>query len=290
MFATAQHDGYKSPTEDRVKVTPIHETMTMYSVFDGHSGYQLAAAAASTLTEAIKERILENGSNPSTSQLEKIMVEEFERFDNESRYLQGRGMSGTTATCAIVTPTHIVVANVGDSPAILFKDGALVAATVDHDGYNPDEVSRVNAAGGYVSNRNDFGNMRINNCLSVSRALGNYLHKNFHSQVIIPTPQTYVWDRVEGAYLAVCSDSFTEVIGVHPGGKRDISGAPMQMIVQDGTPETIVAELTNVLTDFPDNIKLATEAAVERRTKKFYFSEPHNCYAGDNTSLILVKL
>lgn len=289
MFAIAQHDGYKSPTEDRVTVLPITDTMTLYSVFDGHSGFQLAAAAAIALPMAIKDRIVSAGT-PSAADLEAIMIDEFERFDRNARHSAGRGASGTTATCAIVTPTHIVVANVGDSPAVLFKDRTVILASEDHDAENPKEVERIKAAGGFVSNQNAFGNMRINNTLSVSRALGDYVYKNFHSTVIIATPQTYVWERVEGAYLALCSDSFTEEIGDHPGGQLDVSGNPVRMIIHSGSPDSIVAELNTVLAEFPDNLKAAAEAAVERRVKKFYFPTPHNCYAGDNTSLILIRL
>lgn len=74
--------------------------------------------------------------------------------------------SGTTAVVCVVDGENIVVANVGDSRAVLSLDGKAKLMTEDHDLYNKKEKQRVESEGcsthgGYLSNE-----------LCVTRALG----------------------------------------------------------------------------------------------------------------------
>ena len=55
--------------------------------------------------------------------------------------------SGTTAVVVLVEDGKVLVGNVGDSRAILSRDGSAVALTDDHKANRPDEIARVVNAG-----------------------------------------------------------------------------------------------------------------------------------------------
>jgi len=55
--------------------------------------------------------------------------------------------SGATAVGALVTPTHIFLANLGDSRAVLSRAGRVCFATEDHKPYLPKERERIVNAG-----------------------------------------------------------------------------------------------------------------------------------------------
>ncbi|GMI13085.1 hypothetical protein TrLO_g1892 [Triparma laevis f. longispina] len=59
--------------------------------------------------------------------------------------------SGCTAVCVVVTPTHIICANAGDSRSCYKKSSGVVPLSDDHKPYNATEASRIETAGGYVS-------------------------------------------------------------------------------------------------------------------------------------------
>uniref|UniRef100_A0A2P2MHS4 PPM-type phosphatase domain-containing protein n=1 Tax=Rhizophora mucronata TaxID=61149 RepID=A0A2P2MHS4_RHIMU len=77
---------------------------------------------------------------------------------------------GTTAVVALLTPEHIVVANCGDSRAVLCRGGKAVPLSVDHKPDRPDEHARITAAGGRVIFLNGA---RVEGILAMSRAIGN---------------------------------------------------------------------------------------------------------------------
>ena len=73
--------------------------------------------------------------------------------------------------CAVVTPWHIICANVGDSRCVVGSSGATIAMTDDHKPSNPPEKKRIELAGGFVSMD------RVNGELAMSRALGDFRYK-----------------------------------------------------------------------------------------------------------------
>jgi protein phosphatase 2C len=76
---------------------------------------------------------------------------------------------GSTAVVAVVSPTQLVVANAGDSRAVLSRAGAPVALSVDHKPDRPDELERIQAAGGRVIY---WDGARVLGVLAMSRAIG----------------------------------------------------------------------------------------------------------------------
>ena len=57
---------------------------------------------------------------------------------------------GSTAVAVMITPTHMICANAGDSRAAYLTGGKAVALSEDHKPTNPAERDRIEAAGGHV--------------------------------------------------------------------------------------------------------------------------------------------
>lgn len=63
------------------------------------------------------------------------------------------GPGGSTAVTAIlIDKTRLLVANVGDSRAVLSKDGVAMQLSIDHEPGNPTEKGHIEDRGGFVSN------------------------------------------------------------------------------------------------------------------------------------------
>jgi len=71
----------------------------------------------------------------------------------------------------LMTPTHYVFTNLGDSRTLLCRDGRLGFQTRDHKPTLPQERQRIRNAGGYVINA------RVDGGLAISRAFGDFDYK-----------------------------------------------------------------------------------------------------------------
>merc|ERR1719323_678535 len=81
------------------------------------------------------------------------------------------GASGSAAVVACIVGGWIWCANVGDSRALLCRDGRAIQLSLDHKPDREDEAERIEAAGGFVSFHRVLGR------LAVSRAFGNEEYK-----------------------------------------------------------------------------------------------------------------
>jgi serine/threonine protein phosphatase PrpC len=79
--------------------------------------------------------------------------------------------SGSTAVVVLLTPSHMIAANVGDSRAILRRHGKVYPLSFDHKPHHIPERLRILRAGGTVKNK------RVDGELAVSRALGDFTLK-----------------------------------------------------------------------------------------------------------------
>ncbi|KAF4730848.1 hypothetical protein FOZ62_018585, partial [Perkinsus olseni] len=106
---------------------------------------------------------------------------------------------GCTAVTALLTKTHLVVANAGDSRAILCRGGRVVELSHDHKPNSDEEKRRIEAAGGYVEEitLTSKTQYRVNGNLNLSRAIGDHEYKKRddlkpEQQIICSTPDIIV--------------------------------------------------------------------------------------------------
>ncbi|XP_042399379.1 probable protein phosphatase 2C 68 isoform X1 [Zingiber officinale] len=113
---------------------------------------------------------------------------------------------GSTAVVAVVEPTRIVVANCGDSRAVLCRNGVPVPLSSDHKPDRPDELRRIEEAGGRVIY---WDGARVLGVLAMSRAIGDSYLKPY----VIAEPEVTVTERKEeDECLILGSDGLWDVV------------------------------------------------------------------------------
>lgn len=279
LIGIGQHDGYKSPTEDRYSVMPIGETAVLLGVYDGHTGSAAAEIGSKSIPAAIYAPIAEDLKIlEDPPKLEAILRDAVIAVDSlfKSDASLNIGGSGSTVSLALVTPTHIIAANSGDSPILYFTSGGEVLFhSVDHDCENAEELARIRALGGDCGPRQDGVNAvkRQDGIpgLMMTRSIGDFDYK----PPVIPDPQTYIMERKPDTYLVICSDSFTERFATPQRNRIKNLATPADMVKAFSSKFKSIAKL-----------QLGVHAAIEEQVNMFKMG---GGFYGDNTTLVAVK-
>lgn len=128
---------------------------------------------------------------------------------------------GCTAVVCLVRRDVVVVANAGDSRAVLCRSGLAVPLSEDHKPNLPGERDRINKAGGCVE-RQQVGPIvqyRVNGNLNLSRSIGDLEYKRNQAlppseQIIIATPDVHTYKReADDEFIIVACDGIWDVVG-----------------------------------------------------------------------------
>ena len=88
-------------------------------------------------------------------------------------------MTGTTATvCLLQNNVDLVIGHVGDTRAILCREGDALRLSKDHTPEDYREIERIIKAGGKIS-ENSLGVANVNGRLSMTRSIGDFELKPF---------------------------------------------------------------------------------------------------------------
>ncbi|OEL15378.1 putative protein phosphatase 2C 37 [Dichanthelium oligosanthes] len=140
------------------------------------------------------------------------------------------GIVGSTAVVAVLVRGRIVVANCGDSRAVLCRGPAgapAVPLSRDHKPERPDELARIEAAGGRVLYINGH---RVRGILAMSRALGDRMLR----PEVIAEPEITITDRTpEDQCLILASDGMWDVI------PNEIACSVARQCLEDGNPAPV---------------------------------------------------
>ncbi|XP_022737544.1 probable protein phosphatase 2C 75 isoform X2 [Durio zibethinus] len=204
VFGTMSISGRSREMEDAISVRtslcrpdinlkrPVH----FFAVYDGHGGPHVAALCRERMHVFVEEELMhvnctgesECGRDSSSQGKEheenwrRVMNKSFERMDEVAISACACGsvgfhcrchplevaLRGSTAVVALLTPEHIVVANCGDSRAVLCRGGKAIPLSSDHKPDRSDELARIEAAGGRVIFVNGA---RVEGILAMSRAI-----------------------------------------------------------------------------------------------------------------------
>ncbi len=213
----------KIPVDDQYLATGH----AIFGVFDGHGGDLTSDfAAANFISIFSKSTGLKKYSNlkssdqksvPGINMIRVALSETFHMLDLEIRRKQTQRnesilslvnhdfeklsanrmrleRSGSTIVVVMVTPSHIICANAGDSRAVLKRNGRVLPLSFDHKPNNVPELERITTAGGFVKSK------RVDGDLAVSRGLGDFSYKSTHGlpvrdQKVIPQPEFVVYPR-----------------------------------------------------------------------------------------------
>ncbi|XP_059660801.1 probable protein phosphatase 2C 24 [Cornus florida] len=224
-FGVSSVCGKRRDMEDAVTVRPSfclreHGSVTQlhyFAVYDGHGCSHVATKCRDRLHELVKEEI-----EKRSTEWKIVMERSFSRMDkeviawNDVDLLRANcrcelqtpdcDAVGSTAVVAVVTPHKIIVANCGDSRAVLSRKGKAVPLSIDHKPDRPDELSRIEAAGGRVIY---WDGPRVLGFLAMSRAIGD----NYLKPYVSCEPEVVIIDRTaEDDCLILASDGLWDVV------------------------------------------------------------------------------
>lgn len=136
-------------------------TEVFFAIYDGHLGRGAARFAARNLHEILRAH-LEQGEDYVQATTATFL--EIDRLMAEAR-VEG----GTTAVIVLIDQRKLVVANVGDSRAILDRGGQALRLSRDHKPDTPEERERIEGFRGRISD----SNIKTIGAMALSRVLGN---------------------------------------------------------------------------------------------------------------------
>ncbi|PON47084.1 Protein phosphatase 2C [Parasponia andersonii] len=221
-----------SDTVNRIGQNLTHATSHFYGVYDGHGGSQVANycrerihLALSKELGIINDDLSDENVEENQGVWERAFTSCFQRVDDEiggkvsSSSTRSDGDAsdamfepvapetvGSTAVVALVCSSHIIVANCGDSRAVLCRGKEPMPLSVDHKPNREDEYARIEASGGKVIQWNGH---RVFGVLAMSRSIGDRYLKPW----IIPEPEVMFVPRArEDECLILASDGLWDVM------------------------------------------------------------------------------
>jgi len=181
-----------------------------FGVYDGHGGKQAAEFVRDNLHLIVAEKIKEiddkaEAFKQAYLECDKKIAEAEIKF------------SGTTVISALIHVDdagvkRIYTANAGDARTVLARGGKGKRLSLDHKASDPEEVARIQAAGGFVVMN------RVNGILAVARALGDISMKDFvsgepYTECTEVTPEdTHLILACDGVWDVIEDDEAVELI------------------------------------------------------------------------------
>jgi len=228
-FAYSSMQGWRTNMEDaHIAEVKVDDNVSLFGVFDGHGGKEVARYVADHLIEELKR-------NPAyqSRDYKKALEETFLRMDDLLNTDDGKrelskiknggdgsdykpqwqqeSFAGCTANVALLVDCKtLYVANAGDSRTVLSRDGKALELSLDHKPENPIEKERVQKAGGFISEG------RINGNLNLSRAIGDLEYKKNadlkpHEQLISAYPDVTITELTpEDEFILMGCDGIWE--------------------------------------------------------------------------------
>lgn len=204
-IAWATTIGGRPANEDRFGVHKVSQFCSMIVVADGHGGSTVSTKIADCICEltmtTCKITIQSLGSCDIQTQ-QKEFLELFALIDEQSN----SPLEGSTLCMALIFPSRVVVANCGDSHAIIVRkaNGDLLLSTRPHNIEDPDEKSRMDAHDvtinpPYVTQRG-FG-------LAMTRAIGDN-----HLSFVTHEPDVTCISHDRDIVVAIMSDGVTDFL------------------------------------------------------------------------------
>jgi len=158
------------------------QRIALFGVFDGLNGSRAA--------EYVKHKLFDNLlQHPKlVDNIKLAIAETFQQTDQQYLRIKHMDAASTACTCLVVGD-HLLVANIGDSRAVICRAGEAVALSIDQTTSRTDERKRIEDAGGVV----EEGFSRV------SRAFGAQSSK----QYVVADPEIQEYDIEEGVDFLV---------------------------------------------------------------------------------------
>lgn len=180
----------------------------LFAIFDGHGGSEVAEYLQQNLFDIVLDHP-SFSTDPKQAIRESYMAIDQRILDMGETSKVWR--AGSTATTAFLLDKgrRLVVANVGDSRAVISRDGAAVDLSVDHEPQKPGERQMVESKGGEVSKQLMGDVYRVDRRLAMSRAFGDY------NQKAHMTVEPDIWEdelTADDEFFIIASDGLWHVM------------------------------------------------------------------------------
>eukprot|EP01104_Vermistella_antarctica_P002617 TRINITY_DN12835_c0_g1_i1.p1 TRINITY_DN12835_c0_g1~~TRINITY_DN12835_c0_g1_i1.p1 ORF type:complete len:464 (-),score=70.86 TRINITY_DN12835_c0_g1_i1:25-1416(-) len=210
-YGASAVQGRRSYMEDTYSIR-LEDGISMYGIYDGHGGGEASSFLRLHLQEVVHESFLgaiaaekmrdANETVPRTTEfIKRAVVRAYHDLDDAYLQLANKMeyRAGSTAVLGAVIGNALVVANVGDSRAVMSVRGLARVMPMSKD-HKPagTERRRVEALqDGYVSRPRLGGVPRVQGILATSRSFGDRLLKPYVISVPEVTEHTIVEDGCE---------------------------------------------------------------------------------------------
>eukprot|EP00238_Polyblepharides_amylifera_P012462 CAMPEP_0196582374 /NCGR_PEP_ID=MMETSP1081-20130531/38693_1 /TAXON_ID=36882 /ORGANISM="Pyramimonas amylifera, Strain CCMP720" /LENGTH=334 /DNA_ID=CAMNT_0041902917 /DNA_START=300 /DNA_END=1304 /DNA_ORIENTATION=- len=168
-------------------------------VYDGHGGESAGRILSQNLHTIVANNMSTMGEKSSEKDLETTLTNAFYEFDESLLDMLEKkdgeeANCGSTATVSLLWRNRLVVANVGDSRAVISRRGRAVDLSAEHRPYGKNatsvrEVERIRDAGGWITDG------RVMGILAVSRAFGDNEFKRGLSKLLVDGVLSSLWSK-----------------------------------------------------------------------------------------------
>lgn len=149
--------------------------VSFFAVYDGHGGVECSEFMKENLHNYIREQLIKHPLKLSfvNKALYEAIREAFHACDLafKAQHTREADTQGATAIVCLIIGDRIIACNLGDSKAVLCRNGRAVELSIDHKPELPEERQRIQENGGFVA----FG--RLCGRLAVSRSFGDFSFK-----------------------------------------------------------------------------------------------------------------
>ncbi|CAD7699335.1 unnamed protein product [Ostreobium quekettii] len=233
----------KNGTEAASSPDASSDSLHFFGVFDGHGGVEAARHCADRLHQNLHDawkrrfrpaaappkppRFGKSGhskaahadrdhahtgeapavlSHATSHDIKGVFADAFHQTDDEFRHEDVSALVGSTAVIVLVGQRYYLVANCGDSRAVLCRAGQAHPLTVDHKPEREDEMARVEKAGGQVW---FWNGARVMGVLAMSRAIGDRSLRPY----VIPDPEVTIVPRTtDDTLIIIATDGLWDVV------------------------------------------------------------------------------
>ncbi|XP_076126038.1 protein phosphatase 1F [Alosa pseudoharengus] len=173
-----------------------------YAVFDGHGGVDAATFAATHLHVVLSQQ--EDLVKDPAAAFKSAFTQVDDMFKVKAK--RERLRSGSTALAVLLAGDSLHVSWLGDSQAMLVRQGEPVTLMDPHKPEREDEKQRIESLGGCIA---FMGCWRVNGTYAVSRAIGDFDQKPYVSNMADSSSTKLTGNE---DYVLLACDGFFDVV------------------------------------------------------------------------------
>ena len=293
--------GLKDQQEDRWTGPEDMGDMGQYfGIFDGHGGIFTSEYLARNMHKAIlsRKKGLSNFQNNEAS-VRRLVQDTFSLTDKELMKLPAyaKARDGSTALVVMISGSdqpvagkpgniRVMVANVGDSRAVMCRSGRGIRLSEDHKPNRGDEERRVKSAGGHVvciggihrvttaAGAGAGVNLKEHQYLAVSRSFGDSELKSPNALVTcapeikafdVTAQDSFIVMACDGIWDVLDDQAVCEIAGEHFGRPKDAAASVVRAAYQRGSGDNLTATVIEFGWVTPEQFKAHLEQYVEEQ-------------------------